>query len=308
VAIPQHARRIPPGTTDPTVVHRPFLRFWRQRTDLNEAIKALDFGHRLALHDLSLRPQLESRRLTEIYPSGIVPHNFDVSLKRASSLLGSSEEVLTEAAFLLAQPAYEYYLDAFIEFLARGSGSPKTTARSLALRHRWVKQHGVPVEATPEFELFDLLRLSRNAFIHNGGLIDAELAEARGKLSAAAGALWTRATKEGLPAMAEDQRLELGGRAPIGTIYVVGEMGVRLNRELLKSGVIKDQKWAELIVSDYRSDLQAEEKWRRSHNHQRLEFITKYAQVFFGVALQRVVESPSRLQKAVQLAPPPLNY
>lgn len=308
MTIPQHARRIPPGATYPTVVHRPFLRFWRQRTDLNEAIKALDFGHRLALHDLSLRPQLESRRLTEIYPSGIIPQRFDVSLKRASSLLESSEEVLTEAAFLLAQPAYEHYLDAFIELLARGRGSPKTTARSLASRHRWVVRQGVPIETTPEFELFDLLRLSRNAFIHHGGLVDAKVAQARGKLSSAAEALWTRATKEVFPAVAKNERLELGSRAPIGMIYVVGEMGVRLNRELLRSGAIKEQKWAELIVSDFRSDPKAEDRWRRSHNPLRLELVTKYAQVYFGVALQRVVESPLRLKRAVQQAPPPLSY
>jgi hypothetical protein len=229
-------------------------------------------------------------------------------LDGAADLLRSSGEVLTESAFLLAQPAYEYYLDSFIELLARGVGLPKTTARSLASRHKWVKKHGVAIEATPEFELFDLLRLSRNAFIHNGGLADAELAEARAKLSSAAEAPWTRATREGLPGMVEDERLELGDRAPIGMIYAVGNLGVRLNRELLKSGVIKDEKWAELIVADYRSDSKAEEKWQRTYYQERLEAVTKYAQVYFGLALQSVVGSSPRLAAAVQQGPPPLNY
>lgn len=108
--------------------------------------------------------------------------------------------------------------------------------------------------------------------------------------------------------MVKDERLELGDRAPIGMIYVVGNLGVRLNRELLKSGAIEDHKWAELIVSDYRSDHNAEEKWQRSYNQERLELITKYAQLSFGLALQRVVESPSWLEAAVQQDPSPLNY
>jgi hypothetical protein len=179
-----------------------------------------------------------------------------------------------------------------------------TAAKGLAARHKWISKQGIPIQNTAPFELFDLLRLCRNALVHERGLIDDELAERRADLSARAEASWKRATKEALPKMLSGTTLALGSRAPIGMIYAVANLGAELNIELVSASLFNDKRWAEIVVFDYRKDARAEQRWRTSQWwKERLEMVRAHAEVNFQAALPQLISRPALLQAAVKTAP-----
>jgi hypothetical protein len=279
-----------------------FDEFWDQRTAVNQSINALEFSRRLTMHEVStLRPHLRERRLGELYPAHVVGSRFGYRLRTAESYLNDSAEFLFEAAFISCQPAYEEYVDRTAAWVAAATGStPPSPYGGLPSKHEWFERRGADVSG-PWLQVFEVLREARNAFVHNGGLVNDRLAQQRAALSAAAQAGWTRVAKIELPAMAVGDNLDVRALDPVATIYAIGRLAIELNRAIVAGRVISsDERWADLAVLDYRR--RNPHAWK-ADRHMRRRKALGHAEHNFGAAMPVFMSRPSLLADAADRAP-----
>lgn len=289
-----------PKQGQPATLDRSFRAFWDTRTAVNQSIAALTFSQRLTRYEVSvLRPHLKSRLLRDIYPAHVAGTNFNYRLSDAVRHLERADDFLFDAGFIACQPAYETYLDAVVHQLCEALAvDPPGAQLGIPGRHRWIGQQGVDL-ASPQLELFDVLREARNAHVHAAGEVNDRLAAARSALSPEGETLWESVSDMPLPPMDEGHRVAPGSFDPIAAIAAIGNLGIELNRRVQASGVLTLERWADIAVLDWRRARP--DRW--GNTAARASRALRHARLNFGAALPHLVADAAAVSAAVRRAP-----
>jgi hypothetical protein len=237
--------------------------------------------------------------LKDLYPEHVAGRNFNYTLGVADEQLGHADDFLFDAGFIACQPAYEEYLDHTIDLLCQAVQLSPPSGGGIPSRHNWLASRGVDVGG-PQLELFNVLREARNVHVHAAGLIDERLATAREALSAEGASKWERAAGTPMIQMSEGDRLPAGAFDPVAAIYAIGNLAVELNRRIVKFETISEERWADIVVKDFRQTRP--ELWTASTD-MRVKQARAHATINFGAALPWLSSADEEIRAAIDRAP-----
>ena len=154
--------------------------------------------------------------------------------------------------------------------------------------------------ASPQLELFEVLREARNVHVHAGGVVGDRLARARAGLSQLAADGWARVAGSALPEMREADQLPPGIFDPVAAIYAIGNLSIEVNRRVTASGIIDLGRWADIAVRDYR--IRNSRGWSADRDT-RVRRAQGHPIVNFGAAIPEFQSDEDEIRAAVFRAP-----
>lgn len=224
----------------------------RERIKTNDAVMGLLVGSKLASRTLELTDG-SSVTLSTMFPKVQHVHRFDLRADTAREILNDSESLLGSMAVLYTFGLHE---DLLREMLTMLSSEPGVTAfkprnvNSEELHAKFADITGISF-ASEELELFNVLRLMRNARIHNGGRAKKALSEALEVLSTDASSLWRDVTGQEPPMYQEKAEIKIGLSELILILAVTKRLAEAANIGL--QGAISRPSWL-TILKEHLSD------------------------------------------------------
>lgn len=222
-----------------------------QRVEANDAVMGLLAGSKLAESVLRLT-EGSSHRLAELFPK--VPHVNRLNLKteHATHILSTAENHLGGLAIPYMLSIHEDYMAGLCEMLdAEGKkGHVKLKDVGPVNMHEWV-EHACGSNFNAEtLELFHLLRLTRNAQIHNGGRVHRALAAYMTKdLSAHARTIWERVAGIAFPTYSLDEELALSVFQLVGTFAISKRLAEEAN-DIVHMALSRET-WLKICIDDW---------------------------------------------------------
>lgn len=207
----------------------------RRRQDANTAINALLAGCRLASHLLTLTHGA-TRPLAEIFPAIPRVTGFNLRTDVASEVLNDAEHHLGMMAVPFVQGIHEDYAMTCLRLLNEHKIISNTKLKSASPKtiHKVFEASGQTLEQDSA-DIFQTLRMMRNAVIHNGGLATNELADATANLSQSASKLWTTVTTQAAPTYKPDDPVSLGFSETVAELAVTKRLARTMNLGLGKA-------------------------------------------------------------------------
>lgn len=224
----------------------------RRRQDANTAINAMLAGCRLASHVLTLTHGA-SRPLAEIFPS--IPRIKLLNLRTdvASRVLNDAEHHLGLMAVPYLQAIHEDYGIGCLALL-RDSGFISSTqvnaANASNLHAKFTMATGVDLEPEAR-EIFQVLRLLRNAVVHRGSSAGDEIVTACAEMSSGAQKLWMRITSQTHPRYERGEPVRLGFSETIAELAVTKRLAREMN--LVMGNVMPRAFWLGRLADDFDS-------------------------------------------------------
>jgi hypothetical protein len=222
----------------------------RRHQEANTAINAMLAGCRLASHVLALTHGA-TRPLAEIFPSIPRIKLFNLRTDVASRVLDDAEHHLGLMAVPYLQAIHEDYGIGCLALL-RDSGLTSSTqvnaANASNLHARFTTATGVDLEPAAR-EIFQLLRLLRNAVVHRGGTAGDEIVSACAEMSPGAQELWARITSQTHPHYEAGEPVRLGFSETIAELAVTKRLAREMN--LAMGSVMPRAFWLGRLADDF---------------------------------------------------------
>lgn len=230
-----------------------FRRLQVQRQEANTAMMALLAGSKLAVNTLGLTAGSELR-LSQIFPQVAHIERFDLKTDRAQAILDHAEEHLSVMAIPYVLALHEDYMLHCNSMLVNAGKMSRSVLRGLTAKsmHEKFAARCGRAFSSESLELFHLLRAMRNSHIHQGGLANADLQDARAALSPAAESLWLTLARAELPLFAVRDRVPLGHYQIIACLAITKFLSKEANVAL--QSVVPSTQWAEMAIADALAD------------------------------------------------------
>jgi len=234
----------------PIVRYARYREYESQRIVANDSMMGLLAGAKLAAHTLTLT-EGSPHRLPEIFPN--VPHieRFNLQVVAAKYILDNAEDYLGTLAIPYALAIHEDLVMGMLQ-MANSIGLISNTALgklTAATMHEALQNLGGG-NLTPEsLEIFHLVRLSRNAQIHSGGIAGQALVSAVATTSSAALGVWATITKQPFPAYKLGDRVSLGLQDLIGVLAITKRLAEEANA--MMQSIYPRPGWADMVVEEW---------------------------------------------------------
>lgn len=251
-----------------------YRRVKEQRQAVNDALNALLAGSQLAANTLHLTAGSE-RPLSEIFPAVRHIDRFNLRTDLATAYLDGAERHLANIGLPYILSLHEAFvlesLDMLIndgrKLVDRQGNAVSKSGLGMANMHEVLFATSSFQQPLWEVELFHVLRLVRNALMHNNGLVTTTLRTRIHSLSQDATNYWAKATRSQKPSQIEGANgvLELDARHLSVAFGVTKHLFQQVNAAL-QTGVRRST-WARTAVNDFASGSAApmnSEKWRSS--------------------------------------------
>lgn len=229
-----------------------YREYLNARVDANNAMIALLAGSRLAAHSLQLHIG-SPHQLPGLFPAVRDIDRFNLLPERASELLLDADAHLAAVAIPYALAVYESFVKD-VANLVLGEGFAVSQDRN-ALNAGRMHTTFYTAVAEPEPEetvaLFHVLRAARNAQIHHGGAITAEVREQMDSLTTGQRERWEQLTMGQAGDLFVEGRLRFTVGHLIASFAVTKEAARQINKTLGKK--LGSETWARLAVEDYSS-------------------------------------------------------
>lgn len=206
-----------------------YEKYEQRRQDANTAINAMLAGCRLASHFLTLTHGA-ARPLAEIFPSIPRIRGFNLRTDVASSVLNDAEHHLGMMAVPFVQGIHEDYAMTCLKLLNQNGVVSNSKLKSVTAKtlHEVFETSGQSLDEDST-EIFQILRMMRNAVIHNGGSASKELADACATLSRPASELWTKVTTQAAPGYSLGDSVRLGFSETVAELAVTKRLARSMN-------------------------------------------------------------------------------
>jgi hypothetical protein len=221
----------------------------QQRIIANDTMMGLLAGSKLASQTLQLT-RGSTLRLRDIFPQVPHVHRFNLTTDKAQSVLNNAEELLGVLAVPQVMAIHEDLLVGMLQILEKDRpqlGKISKDAKNATVHE--IFQRATNTVFTPaSLELFHLIRLARNAHIHNGGVVNRSLADQVKQCSPVALESWWKMTRSRFPVSRVGDRIQLGVTELIGILALTKQLAKEANEGL--QTVLSSGAWADLVVED----------------------------------------------------------
>ncbi|MGP5220422.1 hypothetical protein [Arthrobacter rhombi] len=234
------------------VKYKRYRDYLSQRIAANDTVMGLLAGSKLASQSLAITAGSQML-LKDIFPQ--VPHidRFNLKAGKARGVLEDAENLLGVLAVPQIMALHEDLITGMLELLERsmaGSTNPNQRLNAKNMHARFEGAASISFTSST-LDLFQLLRMSRNAHIHNGGVVSKHFADELATCAPASLQLWRGITGESFPAYKEGDKVELRLPALIGTLAITKRLANEANEGLQQS--LSPSVWADLVAEDCKS-------------------------------------------------------
>lgn len=235
------------------IKYRKYREFEKQRIQANDTMMALLVGSKLAVQTLSLATG-SNIRISEMFPE--IPHISRLSVKsdRAQIILENAEQLLGELSVPHVLALHEDLIIGMLEFVENSDATKPKKSKSTnpsRMHEDFELLTNHSFESEP-LELFHILRLMRNASIHNNGISTQKLSDDISTLSASARQLWKSSSGEELPDYPTGVNVKIGVAELIITLAVTKRIAKSANQAL--QSTLPRQMWASVLVVDWKQE------------------------------------------------------
>lgn len=221
-----------------------------QRIIANDSMMGLLAGAKLAAHTLTLTEGSKAR-LAEIFPNVDHIERFNLQVAAAKYILDHAENYLGTLAIPYALAIHEDLVMGMLQ-IANSIGLLSNSALGQMksnLMHEELERLSGGNFTTETLELFHLVRLSRNAQIHAGGVAGSPLVNQVARTSVKAFSLWKDITHEEFPRYVIGDRVELGLQDLIGVLAITKRLAEEANQFIQK--ILARTDWADMVVTEW---------------------------------------------------------
>lgn len=227
-----------------------------ERINTNDAVMGLLVGSKLASKTLE-STESSTGTLSAMFPEVEHVHRFDMRADVARRVLEESEPLLGSMAVLYAFGLHEDLIRDMLAMLSRESGIQSFNASDVNSNQLHTKLAQITGHSSsPEtLEIFDILRLMRNARIHNGGKARMKLSTDLANLSSGSAGLWLKITGEPAPSYQKDSKVKIGLPELILTLAVTKRLAEESNVAL--QSTISRSTWLEIFRAHFLDEVRA---------------------------------------------------
>lgn len=233
-----------------------FREYERQRVTTNDTMMGLLAGSKLASQTLTLTAG-SKLSLSQIFPQ--VPHiqRFNLTTERAQEILSNAEGLLGILAVPQIMALHEDLMTGMLEMVETSHpqlGRLSKDAKNATI-HETFQTATKSNFSAKSLELFHLVRLARNAHIHNGGIVGQYLADRVAQCDSATLETWKKITRTTFPLCHRGDKVHLGLSELIGILALTKRLAREANEAL--QHVLPSAVWADLVVEDWLNDRKA---------------------------------------------------
>ncbi len=258
------------------VKYRQYRDYLGQRIATNDTVMGLLAGSKLASQTLAITAGSQLL-LKDIFPQ--VPHigRFNLRTGAAREVLEDAENLLGVLAVPQIMALHEDLISGMLVLLERSApGSTKSNQRLNAENMHAKFEGAASMSFTPStLALFQLVRMARNEYIHNGGKVGKYFAAELAAYDPASLQVWRDITGEAFPAYKVEDKVELRLPALIGTLAVTKRLAAEANEGLQQS--LSPAVWADLVAEDWLSP------WIPGNDGQQKKRILGIARTYYDV-------------------------
>lgn len=233
-----------------------YREYERQRVTTNDTMMGLLAGSTLASQTLTLTAG-SKLSLSQIFPRVPHIHRFNLTTDRAQEILNDAEGLLGILAVPQIMALHEDLLTGMLQMLEVSDpqlGRLSKDAKNANIHETFQTATKIAFSAE-SLELFHLVRLARNAHIHNGGVANEYLAQTVAHCDAATLNTWQKITGTPFPTCHSGDQVHLGLPELIGILALTKRLAREANEALQR--VLPAAAWADLAVEDWLSDWKA---------------------------------------------------
>ncbi|MEZ2372941.1 hypothetical protein [Arthrobacter sp. RCC_34] len=247
-----------------------------QRVQANDTMMGLLVGSKLAAATLELTAG-SAVTLSKMFPTVEHVRRFDHLTDKARAVLSDAEPLLGIMAVPFVIGLHE---DLVVGMLKLINAEPNTrvpdlsNAKASNMHSKFERATGArfPGEVT---ELFHLIRIMRNAHIHNGGRANTALQNQVSGLSAPAIAMWKQITGEAAPHFTVGNEVRLGLPELICCLAVTKRLADAAN--IVLQTTLRRGRWLEMLKADWIASNPP-----KGNPQQRLKNLTGYARMYYA--------------------------
>jgi len=227
---------------------RAYREYEARKEEANNAMMALLAGAQLSAHLLKLT-EGSDRLLPEVFPAVEHIHRFNLKSDQARAILLGADAHLGKMAVPYVLSLHEDYMRTSLEMLANNGVCPRTLARDNLIKLHSSFENVTYCSFPPDtMSYIAVLRLMRNAVMHNGSLVSQPLYDEL--------AQWTAAQEQGWLMLAKrnPRTLQVGDSIDFGHGELITALAVtkRLDREsnLGLQAALSRERWAALVLDE----------------------------------------------------------